>query len=248
MHNSILERADEEFLRKRLGLYCNFNLADGVPKVNGVFSLHLREAAQLERTLYGTTNQSFAGLKDFMGVAQETTSGKIIEWSARTNYLPLLSAGQKPIFANDADCLRGVEREDFDPRREVYLPLEARLLVSTTNAGHTRIVRSRIGSQEIVAEVDFEKTALLVIAQSHYSAWRANVDGARSPLLRANQAFQAVEVPAGRHEVRLVYEDRRFYFGAAVSLPCWIGCGAAWFRWRKREDKPAGEAGKDGPS
>ena len=57
------------------------------------------------------------------------------------------------------------------------------------------------------------------------------------PLLQANHAFQAVEVPAGRHEVRLVYEDQQFYFGAALSLSCWIGCGVAWFRWRKREDK-----------
>jgi uncharacterized membrane protein YfhO len=58
------------------------------------------------------------------------------------------------------------------------------------------------------------------------------VDGQPVHLWRANYAFQAVEVPAGVHEVKLVYEDRRFYAGAAISLATLAGCLIAG--WRRR--------------
>jgi uncharacterized membrane protein YfhO len=38
------------------------------------------------------------------------------------------------------------------------------------------------------------------------------------PILRADYAFQAVEVKAGRHELRLSYRNRWVTAGAAVSL------------------------------
>jgi uncharacterized membrane protein YfhO len=59
---------------------------------------------------------------------------------------------------------------------------------------------------------------VLVVAQSWYHCWKADVDGLATPLLRANYGFQAVAVPAGRHEVRLIYNDRLFQFGSVISL------------------------------
>ena len=60
------------------------------------------------------------------------------------------------------------------------------------------------------------------------------MDGKPVRLWRANHAFQALEVPEGRHEVKLVYEDRLFYLGAAVSLVTLAGCVMVWLR-RRRE-------------
>ena len=37
-------------------------------------------------------------------------------------------------------------------------------------------------------------------------------------MLRANHAFQAVEIPRGRHTIRLEYEDRMFRVGAIISV------------------------------
>jgi uncharacterized membrane protein YfhO len=59
------------------------------------------------------------------------------------------------------------------------------------------------------------------------------VDGKAVPLWRANYAFQALEVPAGKHEVHLVYEDEAFDWGIVISLLSLLACGAAWFRWRR---------------
>ena len=71
--------------------------------------------------------------------------------------------------------------------------------------------------------------SLVVLAQTFYHRWAAYVDGQSTPLLRANYAFQAVQVPAGKHHVRLAYQDRAFYAGASISsvaiLGCLIACG-----------------------
>lgn len=44
------------------------------------------------------------------------------------------------------------------------------------------------------------------------------MDGAPVALLRANHAFQAVSLPAGRHTVELSYRPASVLVGAAVSL------------------------------
>jgi uncharacterized membrane protein YfhO len=51
--------------------------------------------------------------------------------------------------------------------------------------------------------------------------------------MRANHAFQAVEIPAGRHHVSLLYEDKFFRCGAVVSFLSAIAWGVLWVRRRK---------------
>jgi hypothetical protein len=58
---------------------------------------------------------------------------------------------------------------------------------------------------------------LAVIVDPFYPGWSATVDGQPAPLVRANFAFQAVPVKAGRHEIRLVYRNRWVAIGGAVS-------------------------------
>ena len=77
--------------------------------------------------------------------------------------------------------------------------------------------------------------SLVVLSQTWYHNWRACVDGHETPLLRANHAFLAVQVPAGRHQIRLAYEDRAFETGATVSIVAWLGCLICLFRLRGRK-------------
>jgi len=53
-------------------------------------------------------------------------------------------------------------------------------------------------------------------------------------LWRANHAFQALEVPAGRHEVKLVYHDTRFLLGGVISLTTLLGGLTAWAKWSRK--------------
>ena len=80
------------------------------------------------------------------------------------------------------------------------------------------------------AEVEAAAPSLVVVAQTYYHDWRAEIDGQPAPLLRANVAFQAVQVPAGTHKLHLFYHDRAFEIGAAASLAAWFVCLFVCFR------------------
>jgi uncharacterized membrane protein YfhO len=62
------------------------------------------------------------------------------------------------------------------------------------------------------------------------------VDGQAAPVWRANHAFQTLEVPAGQHSVKLVYEDRSFRIGAVISGFSVFVCAVTWIGSRKKKE------------
>jgi hypothetical protein len=212
------------YLAKRLGYCANCNLLDGVPKVDGFLSLTPRPMDDVLSLFYTTTNADFPALEDFLGVVQITAPGELFKWQARPTFLPLITAGQKPVYLDGPDTLRALTGPDFDGAKIVYLPPEARPLVTATNDAAVRIISSRFGPQRIDVEVESSRPTLVVFAQTWYPAWKATVDGYSAPLLRANHAFQAVPIRAGRHGVRLDYVDPAFQIAAGISLGAWFGC------------------------
>lgn len=240
MHKSQLPDATEDFERKRFALYSNCNLLDGVPKVNGVFSLHLREAEEVAALLYASNQRPSSRLVDFLNVSHLTLPGKATPWHARTNFMGFVSEGQQPVFASAERCLRALRDPGFDPRQTVYLPLEAQRFIRSTNRGNVTIRHQRRTAHRV--DLATSGQGLLVLSQSYYHAWKAYVDGRRVPLLRANHAFQAVEVPDGEHHLKVVYEDRAFLFGAGISGLALLGCCASAIRFRSRPASLRGEA------
>jgi hypothetical protein len=59
--------------------------------------------------------------------------------------------------------------------------------------------------------------AYLVLTDTWFPGWRVRVDGRDAALWRADHAFRAVEVPAGRHEVEFRYEPRSLRIGLMIS-------------------------------
>jgi hypothetical protein len=223
----------DNFLAKRMGYFADCNLLDAVPKVNGFFSLYPRECGELASVLYGSTNLYLECLADFMSVSQITAPGQFFDWTPRRSFLPMLTAGQRPVYLDDTNALLTLVRPGFDTRRSVILPPEDKLSVSVTNQTAARIAPGRLTAQRIELEVEAEQASLVVFSQTYYHPWHAYIDGEPGRLLRANYAFQAMEIPAGRHRVRLVYRDRAFYLGTAVSILAVSLCTLIWLRSRR---------------
>jgi hypothetical protein len=218
------------FLIGRLAYGANCNLLDAVPKVDGFLSLTPRENDDVLSLFYTRTNADLPGLQDFMGVSQMSAPDQIYHWQSRSNFLPLVTAGQKPVFPGDSDTLLALTQSDFDGGKIVFLPPEAKSFVTVTSGTSARVANSRFENQSVDADVEAAEPSLVVVSQTYYHDWHAYVDGHETPLLRANRAFQAVQVPAGRHQIRLVYEDRAFEIGATVSVVAWLGCLICSFR------------------
>ncbi|HEU0024048.1 MAG TPA: YfhO family protein [Thermoleophilaceae bacterium] len=83
--------------------------------------------------------------------------------------------------------------------------------------------------------VDARAPGQLILLDTFYPGWRAEVDGRETRIRPANAAFRAVEVPAGRHEVRFSYRPASVYAGLALTLAALLGvAGVAALHWRRR--------------
>jgi uncharacterized membrane protein YfhO len=60
------------------------------------------------------------------------------------------------------------------------------------------------------------------------------MDGQPARIWRANYAFQAIEVPAGRHQIQMAYEDTNLRTGLIFSLLGLLACAGLWRVSRRR--------------
>ena len=239
-----------EFIGKRFAQWSNLNVIEEIAKVNGSSTLQLREQAEIQAIIYqpGGTND-FPRLLDFLGVSHEyvVTNGQMA-WVQRPQFLPLLTAGQRPVFADGTNALALLQSSVFNPRTEAILPSSDQPSVRSLTEGATTVppkLSNAAGSAhhwELNTEAG--EPFLLLAAQSYYHAWKVYVDGHRSNLLRVNHAFQAVLIPGGRHHVELKYEDPYFFAGKIISGISLLLCLGFW-RY-ERKNKPAPIASSSG--
>jgi hypothetical protein len=229
---STVKDLTQDLVGKRLALWSNLNLLDGIPKVNGSSTLQVREQSQVQNALYNVTNMSCAGLIDFLAVSQITASNSVVEWAIRTNPCPMVTCGQRPVFDTPTNILKALVDPQFNPREVVYLTAEARPFISVHERTSARVLAQEFSGHRLKLVIEAEKPSLVVIAQTYFHPWRAFVDGRPTDLWRANGAFQGLEVPAGRHDVLLKYQDPAFRCGALISGLAWLATG--WWWWRLR--------------
>jgi len=103
----------------------------------------------------------------------------------------------------------------FDARREVVLAAGAGRPPDPGFVGSARLADLR--ADRVRLEVELNAPGWAVLVDGYDPGWRATVDGAAAEVLRANVAFRAVPVAAGRHVVDLVYRPRSAEVGLAVT-------------------------------
>lgn len=226
----IVSDPKNNFLVKRLGYFCNCNLLDRVPKVNGFFSLYPSHSSDITSIMYSTTD-IYPKILDFLSVSELTKSGQNVSWVTRDTWLPEITAGQRPIFLDRARTLAELTSTSFDPANVVMLTTNDRPFVTVTNQTEAKITTSEFGLHKVQFEIEAKAPSLAVISQTYYHLWQAYIDEKPARLLRANHAFQAVEVPAGTHWVRLVYRDDPFRRGMILMILALCACALVWFRY-----------------
>jgi hypothetical protein len=120
---------------------------------------------------------------------------------------------------------------DFDPRGEIVL-LEGQERAGRGQAGEVLIQSSAPDRLRLLAQLDHD--GFVVVTDAFDAGWRATVDGRTAPVLRANLAFRAVAVPAGRHTVEMVYRPASVTAGLLISLVAAAACALALERGRRR--------------
>jgi hypothetical protein len=221
------------YVGRRFTLSCDCSLLDDIPNGDGFFPLCLSRYAAVFYTCYKSNTPET--LLDFIGVSQTLAVGtNRCEWVPRSTGVPLLTGGQKPVFTDDLAAVQMFTNANFNPGLTVCLPEEAKPFITASNTTAVKISSPKFSAGKIEAVADAADPALLVAAQIYYHPWRAYVDGQPVRLWPANFAFQAFEIPAGSHRVKLVYEDRRFYLGSTISLATLAGCLVFYCLSRRR--------------
>ena len=126
-------------------------------------------------------------------------------------------------FAEDNALQTALSDPAWDPTQNVLLVGEKPADASTTTGtGSGQVTLLDDAATERRFRVEAESAGYLVIAQTWYPGWSAQVDGTDAPLYRANLAFQAVPVPAGESDVTLQYAikhlDTAWQISAVAAL------------------------------
>jgi hypothetical protein len=74
------------------------------------------------------------------------------------------------------------------------------------------------GDDSVVIRTAADYDGVLVLTDSSYPGWVANVDGRPTPIYRANYLFRGVPVPAGEHVVTFSFRPWSVVLGAIISL------------------------------
>ena len=82
---------------------------------------------------------------------------------------------------------------------------------------HIRIIRYTATTAEVEL-TDLAGPRILLFTDAAFPGWHATVDGEEAKILKANDAFKAIEVPAGTHRVRFWFAPWRARVGLLVAL------------------------------
>ncbi len=239
LHSSIADATDD-FRGKRLAFWSHLNLLDALPKVNGSSTLQLREQAVIQRLIYGPDEFDPSKLADFLAVSHETSPTMATDWSARSTALPLVSIGREPRFTSQEASLAAIAAGKADLKNTVLLPPDSQSAFADTGPTSGRVSEISFDPDRLEFVTEAEKPAVVVIAQAFHPGWKCLVNGEETIVQRANHAFQAFRVPAGRTEVRLDYQERGLLPGLLLGA---IACGVCGILWRQGASKKT--AGKE---
>jgi hypothetical protein len=141
------------------------------------------------------------------------------------DFLPRAYAVGGARIADGGGALRLLLDGQFDPRREVVLPSGSPAPRDPGFRGAVAI--THLGTDRMAMDVDLSAPGYVVIVDAFDPGWRARVDGREAEVLRANVAFRAVAVAAGRHSIELRYRPRALVAGLAVTALSVLALAAA---------------------
>jgi hypothetical protein len=203
-----------------------------LPSMQDVWLLGIRylvEANGVEPTLPGTDVPAVPGHE----VASERgyRMFEVDRWEPRVSVVPDWSVASSGLQALDAVLSGG-----FDPAKRAVVEGQP-AAAPTPGAGGSATYTER-WPEDVRIDVRANADSIVVVRNAWDRGWTATVDGKPAPLLRTDYFLQGVEVPAGRHVVRLTYRDPTIGEGIVGSAAAWTALAmvtlAAAVRRRRR--------------
>jgi len=148
------------------------------------------------------------------------------------------------IVTGAIDALNAARAPDFDPASQVILEQEWGTMPFLTRSADTPSVAdgpSHVqitdrGPNHLTVKVQTPDEAYLMFSEMWMPGWIAYVDGKKEAVARANFTFRAVRVPAGTHQITMLYRPRSWQIGSTLTLLT-LASLIAWGGWSLRSKK-----------
>jgi hypothetical protein len=146
-------------------------------------------------------------------------------------FLPRAYVAGTSIFqTSPLETLRQMASPDFDAQGNVILaadPGSSPAAEGSGSAGQVEITARQ--PNKVTLKADLTRPGYVVLLDRYDSNWHASLDGREVPVLRANQLFRAVYVPAGAHQLCFAYRQSGLLLGAIVSALTCLLLGGLYF-------------------
>ena len=133
------------------------------------------------------------------------------------------------------EILADLTRPEWDPRSSVILEGESSPAGTAGDEGEVAWLEE--DPERLELRVSAPRPGWLVLTDTYFPGWQAQVDGVAAPIRRANRLFRAVGVPEGTHRVVLRYAPGAWRLGAAGSILTLLA--ALLWAWRGRSPSRA---------
>lgn len=201
----------------------NFNLIYNLAMPDGYDPLYLKNYAELISLLnWGNfNNKSFnrtllienydSPLFDLLGIKYVLALRQLPE----EKFELIFSEGETQVYENKNVLPRAFLVTDYlvakssdeqaktllnkDLRKIVILEKDINLEFEPLKSSSLEMVKYSANQIELKTQTD--KPAILVLTDSFYPGWKAEIDSNKTEILKANHAFRAIVIPAGRHNI-----------------------------------------------
>ena len=165
-----------------------------------------------------------------------------LEYYRNNNFIPMgfcyeYSISEEELMTLDQEdraklMLKAMVLEDNSAAEEYLSPLPKEELHSLSNEEFAEECAKRAektvsgyytDDDSYNAETDFSEPELVFFSVAYDNGFTAYVDGEEVPIIKANLAFQAIPVPAGKHTIKCVYHSIPRDIGGIVSVSGAIG-------------------------
>jgi hypothetical protein len=203
-----------------------------LPSMQDVWLLGIRyliEANGVPPTIPGTSQPSVPG-----SVVAADRGYRLVEvsgWEPRVSVVPSWTVAR-----NGVQSLHTVLGTTFDPARTAIVEGSPGVAPSAGATPGTATYEER-WPEDVRVSVDASTPSIVLVRNAWDTGWSATVDGRPAPVLKADYFLQGVPVPAGHHEIRLVYRDptiARGLLGSAITWGALAVAAALLFAWSSR--------------
>ena len=229
---------DLEWQQLRATVLPNLNLLDGIPSVNNFDPLVPGDYERWMGALEDTSGPVREIVLNLMAVSvvedMDSLAGYEEIYNQRSAGARLRVVSCKVPAQDFYHAMQIIFSGRIDPNLQVVLDGPAATALAEQACMPEELASDiRITSEtanQLTVEVTSDQNAWLVFADTYYPGWQARIDGAPTPIYRANGLFRAVSVHAGTQTVEFLYRPISFYAGALTSLLLLIAFGVAWWR------------------